>query len=208
MANRMEVGMHRPAWLMVMVLALCPACDSDGTGPAPTPARVDMVQVSPAASVLEVGATRQYSARAFAADGAELFGRPAAWSVSSDAVTVSETGLVTAVEPGYADVIATMEGVAAAVGVTVMPLEAPSDPVAYVIVAPGETAVFDTGTGRYSQSFTVETRLLGSAPDAAILRSTTRPGTELRGQWLGAGEIVLPQSLLGTPSRPWVWALQ
>lgn len=62
--------------------------------------------------------THQLRARAFAADGSELFGRPITWTSSDQSVaTVSGTGLVTAAGVGAALVTASVEGQSAQISI-------------------------------------------------------------------------------------------
>lgn len=107
------------------------------TGPALPP--VVRVEVVPMALVLPIGETRQYVAHVFGADGQQLTGRNVTWSITSNGVaSITATGLVSALAPGYASVTATVDGISGSVGLTVPTPE----PVAHVIVMPGETAVF------------------------------------------------------------------
>jgi hypothetical protein len=110
-------------------------CPSDLPDP---PTAVDSVGVWPAAAILHVGDTVQYVARAFGG-GVELTGRPVVWSTPSPTViSLSETGVAVALEPGYGQVNATVEGVTAAVGLTVASEDPgePQEPVAYVHLNP------------------------------------------------------------------------
>lgn len=86
----------------------------------PIPARVDRVEVTPAPVVLEVGRTRQLTAVVRDADGNVLPGRSISWTSDNPmAATVGATGLVTALTPGYATIVATSEGKSFGVAVTV-----------------------------------------------------------------------------------------
>ena len=88
--------------------------------PDSPPAAVAQVIVTPGALVLPIGQARQYAAQALDANGNELHGRAVTWSTSAaGVVSVSQAGVVVALASGYADVIATVEGKSAAVGVTV-----------------------------------------------------------------------------------------
>ncbi len=87
---------------------------------------VARVQVSPQALLLQVGQTRQYTARAFDAAGRELSGRKVTWGTSPNGVAaIDDSGLLRALAVGYSDVTATVEGRTWAVALTV----APADPV-------------------------------------------------------------------------------
>jgi uncharacterized protein YjdB len=86
----------------------------------PARAPVDRVEVTPAPVVLEVGRARQLTAVARDAAGNVLTGRTVTWTTDAPATaTVSATGLVTAVAPGYATIVATSEGKTFGVAVTV-----------------------------------------------------------------------------------------
>jgi uncharacterized protein YjdB len=111
------------------------------TADPPPPAQVVLVEVSPTAMVLNVGATRQYTARAYDANGQQLFGRTVTWTSRAGSVaSVSTAGLVRALAPGYTDIVANIEGVSAAVGLTV----ATPEPVRAVIITPSTPSVYVT----------------------------------------------------------------
>jgi hypothetical protein len=81
---------------------------------------VHSVLITPAAAVLEVGDSVLYHAHAFDASGTEVAGRAVAWSTPSPAIIhLDERGMATALTPGYGEVRATIEGIEAAVGLTV-----------------------------------------------------------------------------------------
>jgi hypothetical protein len=86
------------------------------------PVPVTAVAVSPATATLTVGATLQLSAAALDQDGYVLTGRVISWASSDTAkVTVSASGLVTAVSPGNAHVFANSEGQSGLAVITVSP---------------------------------------------------------------------------------------
>ena len=87
-------------------------------------APVARVNVTPLTVVLEVGATRTITAIAFDASNNVLAGRTVQWTTDAPEVaTVSTTGVVTAVAPGYAGIIATIEGKTASSVITVVEAE-------------------------------------------------------------------------------------
>lgn len=107
--------------------------------PSPTVAHITL---SPGAAVMAVGATRQYQATAFDANGQVMTGLPVAWrSSDTTRAMVSASGLVTAIAPGYTDIVAVVGGRVAAVGLTVLAPEPPV-PVHTVIVNPRERPVW------------------------------------------------------------------
>jgi hypothetical protein len=104
----------------LMFAAFMIACDSGGPAVPERPS-VASVRVSPAAVVLQVGAARQYTARAYDAASNELMGRTVMWGTSTPAVvSVGSDGLVRGAGAGYGDVSASVDGVTAAVGITVV----------------------------------------------------------------------------------------
>ncbi|WKW13347.1 Ig-like domain-containing protein [Pseudogemmatithrix spongiicola] len=75
------------------------------------PEPVDRVEILVADTVLEIGATRQLTARALSAFSVELTDRPVTWSVSpAGPLSVDPQGLVTALAPGSAAVTASAGG--------------------------------------------------------------------------------------------------
>jgi uncharacterized protein YjdB len=114
------------------------------TADAPPPATVAEVRVSPAAVVLALGETRQYSARAYDAAGIELFGRTVVWSTTTpQTISITAGGLVRALASGIGEVRATIEGRVGGVALTV----ATPEPVRAVRVEPMRIAVFTGQTG-------------------------------------------------------------
>lgn len=84
------------------------------------PVPVATVQITPSTPVLIPGATTQLTAVARSAAGTVLAGRQVTWlSGAPSVVTVSAAGLVSAVGPGTALVLATIDGVTASITVTV-----------------------------------------------------------------------------------------
>jgi lactocepin len=93
-----------------------------GLGVTTTPAGiVASGTVSPTANVIAVGGTREYTARAFDANGTELMGLAVLWTaLPAGVVSVSAQGVVTAVGPGYGEVRATVAGVSFTSAVTIV----------------------------------------------------------------------------------------
>lgn len=92
--------------LIVSGAVLASACNNSA-GPEP----VRSVVISPDTALVAVGSTRQLSAEAFAAGGKLLTGRQVAWSsTDSTKLRVSQSGLVSAIAPGAAQIIAAAEG--------------------------------------------------------------------------------------------------
>lgn len=86
----------------------------------PAPARVASVAVTSPMSSLPVGTTMQMSARAATAQDSLITDRVTTWSVlSSAAISVSSSGLVTALSAGTATVAATVDGVVGTRSITV-----------------------------------------------------------------------------------------
>lgn len=86
------------------------------------PVPVAAVRVSPSSRDLVVGESAQLTADALDAQGAVLSGRSVEWTSSRpNIVTVSGSGVITAVSPGSAVITATVEGKAGVAAVTVAP---------------------------------------------------------------------------------------
>jgi len=76
--------------------------------------------LSPDEVTVAVGGAVQLTARPKRASGATLFGRTITWaSTDTDVATVSQSGLVTAIKPGFATLTCTCEGASATAAVTV-----------------------------------------------------------------------------------------
>jgi hypothetical protein len=88
---------------------------------------VATIAVMPAAFVLEVGETKQMTAIVKDAQGNVLTGRAVQWSADAAAVSISASGLVTALAPGYVGLTAVSEAKSSSVGATVVAPE----PLAY-----------------------------------------------------------------------------
>jgi hypothetical protein len=109
-----------------------------------SPAPVASVSVSGPASLTQ-GQTGQYQATARDAGSNVLTGRPVSWSSSNTSVaTVNSGGTVTAVAPGTASIIATVQGVQ---GSTSLQVNAPA-PVASVTVT-GPTSLTQGQSGNF-----------------------------------------------------------
>lgn len=94
------------AGAVVLTAALALACDEDDpTGPS-----VGTIILQPAADTLSVSETLQLEATVLDADGEPITGDVAFTSSASSIVSVSDTGLVTAVGPGEATVTAEAGG--------------------------------------------------------------------------------------------------
>ena len=121
------------AWVALLVLAVACGGSSDMTGPGPgnggggNPAPVASVVVSPASANLFVGVVDSTTLGTVViaptvkdASGNVLSGRTITWSSSAPAVaTVSSTGVVSAVAPGTASIMASSGGQTGQVSVTV-----------------------------------------------------------------------------------------
>lgn len=96
-----------------------PIPDSQVIPPAQTlPSSVAAVQLVPGAASLQEGETRQLESVVTGGAGNQLSGRPVAWSSSNSAIArISGTELITGASAGFANVTATVEGVAAAASI-------------------------------------------------------------------------------------------
>jgi glucose/arabinose dehydrogenase len=114
--------------LSCALVAPITSCGSDGGGSVepPPPAPVATVTVATPQPSIEVGGTLQLSVTAKDANGSALDGRTFDWSTANEAVaSVSETGLVTGLTAGQAEIRAVSEGVTGSVTITVTALPAP-----------------------------------------------------------------------------------
>ena len=106
------------AMLFLVFAGGCGVTDTDRVS-------VEAVDVSPDALQLSAGASGALNAQATDADGNVLTGRRIVWASSNPAVaTVSDRGVVTAVQAGRADIAATAEGKTGVAAVTVLALPA------------------------------------------------------------------------------------
>ena len=114
-----------------LVIALLTSCGDGASGPE-TP-DVASVLVTPDAFTLAIGGTQQLTAIPQDEEGHPLAGRPVTWATSAPTVAeVSATGVVSAVGPGSATIIATSEGKSGNSSASILV------PVASVSVTPGE----------------------------------------------------------------------
>ena len=78
----------------------------------PEPPRLTRIEVSPTSSTIDIGQTKQLTARAYDQNGREMTGLAFAWSSSSTHVaTISQTGLATGVGAGSTRITASAAGV-------------------------------------------------------------------------------------------------
>lgn len=129
-------------WLRGLCLFGLLSCSgAEPTGPATPPPVANITVAFPRAS-LRVGETMQAAATIVDANGALLSGRTVTWTSSAEAiVTVSASGLVTAVAPGTATITASSEGKSggAGLGVTVVPIASIAVSLPRVTIRVGET---------------------------------------------------------------------
>lgn len=148
--------------------------------PPPPPAAVAAVTVTPASVTLAVGGAATLAAAARDADGNALPGRSVTWSSGAQGVvSVSSSGVVTAVSPGTATVTATSEGKSGTAQITVN--APPPAPVASVTVTPtndtvaiGSTAAL-SATTRDASGHVLTGRTVtwtSSAPSVATVSSS------------------------------------
>lgn len=119
------------------------------------PVPVATVQLTPATATLLTGQTVTLIARARAQDGTLLTGRTVEWRSGAAAIaTVNSAGVVTAIGPGVANILATVDGVIASSTITVRPAA-----VAQITLTPA-TPVLDRGE---SEQMTATLRDAGGA---------------------------------------------
>src|SRR5438067_3796787 len=138
----------RTAPLLMLGLAVITACSEankssvtyTNNGPIENPVAVASIVVSLSASTVQVGASVQATAVLKDASGNTVTGPTVSWSSSNAAVaTVNSTGRVTALGPGSASIVATIEAVTASANLGVV--AAPPVPVASVTVSLGASSV-------------------------------------------------------------------
>ena len=109
---------------------------------------VATLTVSPTALSLFVGATQQFTATAYAANGDVLTGRGVVWSSSASTVaSITGQGVVTAVAPGTTTITATVEGKTASTTVTISAI-----PIATVSVSPTTVSIPAATTQAFTAS--------------------------------------------------------
>jgi outer membrane protein OmpA-like peptidoglycan-associated protein len=117
------------------------------------------INVTPGTTTLaSLGQTQQLTARALDQKGNPMTGKVIRWSSNNPAVTVSPTGMVTAVRDGAATISATSEGVTGTTNVTV------ARTAASVAVAPATATLAAIGA---TQAFTATARDANNNPLAA-----------------------------------------
>lgn len=164
------------------------------------PAQVAEVRVSPAAAVVEAGETLQYLATALDAAGNEVHGRDVTWTAEpTGRVSISATGLVTALAPGYAQIRATIEGVSVGVGLTITE----PTPVDFIFVSPASAAVL---VGLTIQLTAVPMDLNNNPLDRPVTWTSENPNVAMVGTsglvlGVGSGDTHIVASAGGVTSR-------
>ncbi len=98
---------------------------------------VAIVRLTPSATSVEVGSSKELVLEVLDAGGGQISGRTAVWSSSDPSVaTVNENGIVSGVAPGAATIHATVDAVQGTAIVTVVPV-----PVATIMIAPPSVSV-------------------------------------------------------------------
>jgi endo-1,4-beta-xylanase len=178
--------------LLVAVVSL--SCTADPTTDVTIPAPVASLSVQPTDAIIQVGTSTQLSAVALDSSGQPLAGRAMAWTSSDESVArvVREVGVVIAVAPGSADVIATAEGKSAMAKIKVI-TDPPSPPTltrlvltpASVTLARGATSQFAV-SGKWSDSSTTVPAVTYSATGGTI----TAGGLYTAGTTAGAFRVI------------------
>ena len=121
-------SIRKSATAIVAGSLLLAACS--GGGESSGPPKVARVTINSLATTIEVGATLQFTTLAFDAKGNSLAGKTTTWSSSAAAVaTVDNQGIVLGVTPGIATIMASVDGITATQGVTIIPV-----PVTLVVI--------------------------------------------------------------------------
>ena len=132
-----RLASSRALALLAIGIAACTASDRASTDPITGDSlqaqrnsqTVSRVVVTPSSATGSVGQSTQFSATAYSSGGAVITGRTAAWT-SSDATIVSVTasGLATAVTAGHATITATIGGVRGTATATVAGTQTVTNP--------------------------------------------------------------------------------
>jgi len=132
-----RLASSRALALLALGIAACTAGDRASTDPATDDSlhaqrnslTISRVAVTPSSATGSVGQSAQFSATAYSAGGAVITGRTIAWT-SSDSmiVSVSASGLTTAVAPGNATITATIGGVRGTATATVTGAQTVTNP--------------------------------------------------------------------------------
>lgn len=173
-----------------LLLLLGMACsDDNGIGPIPAEP-VETVSVDPERPSLTAGESVQLAATPKTANGTPLTNRPISWKSSlTDIATVSNTGLVTAIAVGTAEITATSGGKEGKATVTVMET-APGQVTAVEldvsalvleeggtqrIIATPKDALGQPVTGRFVQWSSTSSLIASVSPDGTV--TAVRTGT-------------------------------
>ena len=156
--------MLRRLFVLLAASAVAAACSDGGTGPE-TGTPVAAVSIGGEVATLTVGGTLQLTAAVTGADGSALAGHAVSWrSTNPAAADVAPTGLVTAVAPGTALVIASASGRADTASLSVLP-------------AGTQPAALDCGGATVSLALG-EARTLGGAERASFCLGGGATGAE------------------------------
>lgn len=136
---------------------------------APTPAPVASVVVAPATATLTVGQSQTFTAAARDGQGNTLAGRAVTWATSNPGVvSVTASGVATAVAVGQATVTASVEGKTGSATVTV---SAPT---------PNTVTLAITNQLLYPVNISSEGTTLGSVPAQSTRSATITAGASVR----------------------------
>lgn len=142
-----------------------------------TPPPVATVSVSLTASSVVIGATSQASAVTRDANGNVLTGRPIVWSSSDPSVATVDpsTGLVTAVDSGSANIIATSQGKSgqATITVTVVPVASVTVSLANQLIVAGGTTQATAQTLDAAGNVLTGRVIAWSSTDPSVARVST-----------------------------------
>jgi hypothetical protein len=148
----------------------------------PTAPVVAVVEIAVPSPTMPVAGTMTLSATARDGAGVAITGRPVTWSAVGSAVTVSSTGVVTAVTAGSADVRATVDGVAGSTSIVVV---APT--VASLTISPKTGATLAPGTTR---QFSTSATWSDLATRAVSVTYTATGGTISSNGLYTAGQLI------------------
>lgn len=166
-----------------------------------SPAAVAGVSILPnAATVVDVGATKQFTATALGANGSALQGETVTWTSSDSTVAkVTANGLATGISPGTATLTATCGAQSATVSVVVQ------EAVAHVIVqqilpellAPGGVLLVEAAGDDANGNVLPDTVSNWSSSNAAVATVTAIGPTEAHVTGVGQGPVTITATING-----------
>lgn len=186
------------------IAAILAACSGDSmSGPADPSARVSSVLIEqPASTSFYAGTALQLAAKTNDAQGKTLSGRTVSWSSSNtSALTVTPSGMMSAMAFGSSTVTATSEGVSATIVIGVR-----HDPIVFMHGFQSSGAAWATMTSRFKADGWDDSPLFTWTYDSNVSNATTAEVLQQKVDSLlkatGAKKVdIIAHSMGGLPSR-------